>query len=81
MVTFPVNATTSFAALFDVKGFGFLHSSIPNFQSGVRAKETTVLVIGGGSAVGKLAIQYAKLAGIGTVIAIASVGRIEELKH
>jgi len=38
-------------------------------------------VIGGGSAVGKLAIQYAKLAGIGTVIAIASVGRIEELKH
>jgi NADPH2:quinone reductase len=81
MVTFPVNATTSFAALFDVKGFGFpAPRPFPTSKVEFGAKETTVLVIGGGSAVGKLAIQYAKLAGIGTVIAIASVGRIEELK-
>jgi NADPH2:quinone reductase len=81
MVTFPVNATTSFAALFDVKGFGF--PAPPPFSSSKEefdAKETAVFVIGGGSAVGKLAIQYAKLAGIGTVITIASVGRTEELK-
>jgi NADPH:quinone reductase len=81
MVTFPVNASTSFAALFDVKGFGFpAPPPFPTSKGEFDAKETTVLVIGGGSAVGKLAIQYAKLAGIGTVITIASVGRIEELK-
>jgi NADPH2:quinone reductase len=37
-------------------------------------------VIGGGSSVGKFAIQYAELASIGTVIAIASAARTEELK-
>jgi NADPH2:quinone reductase len=83
MVTFPVNATTSFAALFDAKCFGFpapapfpQSSSTSNFN----AKEKTILVIGGGSAVGKLAIQYAKIAGIGSVITTASPSRTEELK-
>jgi NADPH2:quinone reductase len=81
MVTFPVNATTSFAALFDVKGFGFpAPPPFPSSKEEFDAKETAVFVIGSGSAVGKLAIQYAKLAGIGTVITIASVGRTEELK-
>ncbi|PMD41065.1 NAD(P)-binding protein [Hyaloscypha variabilis F] len=87
MVTFPVNATTSFAALFDMKGFGF-PAPLPFPQpteskelQGFNAKKTTILVIGGGSAVGKLAIQLAKLAGIGNIITIASSSRTEELKQ
>jgi len=82
VATFPVNATTSFAALFDGKGFGF-PAPFPRSTAaneGFNAKEKMILVIGGGSSVGKLAIQYAKLAGIGRVIAIASAGRTEELK-
>ena len=85
MITFPVNATTSFAALFDVKGFGF--PAPPPFVQvaeslhGFNANNTTILVVGGGSAVGKFAIQLAKLARIGTIIAIASSSRTEELKQ
>ena len=85
MVTFPVNATTSFTALFDAKGFGF--PAPPPFPQpkigvqGISVKNTTILVIGGGSAVGKFAIQLAKLAGIGTIISIASSSRTAELKE
>jgi NADPH2:quinone reductase len=39
-----------------------------------------VVIIGGGSNTGKLAIQFAKIAGIGTIIATASLTGAEELK-
>ncbi|KAE9367212.1 GroES-like protein [Stipitochalara longipes BDJ] len=87
LVTFPVNATTSFAALFDKKGFEFPpplpfpQPSVSTEVQGFNAKESTILVIGGGSAVGKLAIQLAKLAGISKIVTIASSSRNEELKH
>jgi len=81
MATFPVNAVTSFAALFDEKGFGF-PAPFPGATTpwNFNAKEKTILVVGGGSSVGKMAIQYAKLAGIGTILTIASAGRTEELE-
>lgn len=82
MATFPVNSVTSFAALFDKKGFGFPAPFPGSFlsKSNFNARDQAILVIGGGSSVGKFAIQYSKLASIGTVIAIASAGRAEELK-
>jgi len=80
MVTFPVNAVTSFSAIFNEKGFGFPApfpgASITDFDGASQ----TILVVGGGSNVGKLALQYAKLAGIGRVITIASASGTEELK-
>jgi NADPH2:quinone reductase len=39
-----------------------------------------LVVIGGGSNTGKIAIQLAKLAGIGTIITTASISGAEELK-
>jgi NADPH2:quinone reductase len=69
-VTFPVNACTSFAALFHPNGFGFTppFSSKPHLW----VPSQTILIIGGGSNVGKLAIQFAKLAGIQSIVTIAS---------
>jgi NADPH2:quinone reductase len=79
MVTFPVNAGTSFSALFHPLGFEIPPPFAPNPD--FNAKSETILVIGGGSNVGKLALQYAKMAGIGQVIAIASASNETELKR
>lgn len=81
VVTFPVNALTSFAALFHGKGFGFAAPAPFPPSYGTEAKEKTILIVGGGSRAGQLAIQYAKLAGVGVVITLASAARIEELKE
>ena len=78
MVTFPVNAVTSYAALFNDKGFGF---PSPVSTDNVSFSEKTVVIIGGGSNVGKVGIQFAKLAGVVKVIAIASAANAEELKR
>lgn len=78
MVTFPVNATTSFSALFNPKGFGFPAPFQGLEQRDLR--DETILIVGGGSNVGKFAIQYAALAGIGKILTLASVSGTEELK-
>ncbi len=78
MVTFPVNAFTSFAALFHQLGFGYPTS----FEDDDRIDFSgeSILIVGGGSNVGKLAIQLAKIIGIGKILVIASASRRSELE-
>ncbi|KAG4434227.1 hypothetical protein IFR05_010297 [Cadophora sp. M221] len=76
--TFPVNVITSMGALFHPLGFDF---SAPFHESDkVSEKDKSILIIGGGSNVGKYSIQLAKLAGIGKIVTIASVANKRLLK-
>ncbi|KAH8690175.1 chaperonin 10-like protein [Talaromyces proteolyticus] len=78
-VSFPVNATTSFEALFHPEnGFGFPlpftdTSIFPRANKNIDPATQTVVIIGGGSNVGKLAIQFANIARIGRIITVASI--------
>ncbi|KAL5314095.1 hypothetical protein ACEPPN_018519 [Leptodophora sp. 'Broadleaf-Isolate-01'] len=77
--TFPVNVITSIGALFHPLGFGFpapFHESDKTDE-----KDTSILIIGGGSNVGKYGIQLARLAGIGKIITIASAANEGLLKE
>jgi NADPH2:quinone reductase len=79
MATIPVNAATSFSALFNEQGFGF---PMPGFKKAEwDPKSETILVIGGGSNVGKMAIQYGKLIGLGKILTIASATNTSALKE
>ena len=81
-MTLPVNAVTSFIVLFHRKsGFGFL-TPLPDSisEEGYDAASQIIVIIGAGTNVGKIAIQYAKIASIGTIIGIASGSRDAELK-
>ena len=80
IVTFPVNSLTSFAALFHSNGFGFPPPTEAGESTSKSLLSETILVIGGGSNVGKLAIQLAKLAGVGRIITIASAANTETLQ-
>lgn len=78
--SFPVNAVTSFSALFHpTGGFGF-PAPFPDDEEKEDLSNETLLIIGGGSNVGRLAIQYAKLAGVGKIITIASASNKIALK-
>ncbi|KAL5319054.1 hypothetical protein ACEPPN_014124 [Leptodophora sp. 'Broadleaf-Isolate-01'] len=73
---FPVNVVTSAAALFLPIGLGFA-APFPDGELGktldlsFNANRATV-IIGGGSNVGKIAIQFARMAKVGKVITVAS---------
>ncbi len=76
---FPVNSVTSFIGLFDDSGLGIPFPSTSK-AAGFDYKAQTVLIIGGATNCGKLAIQLARNVGIGRIIAIASGAREAELK-
>lgn len=79
MVTLPINATTTFCALFHQNWLGFpapFSDEAKKFDYG----KQKLVIIGGGTNCGKFAIQYAKLVGIGTIIAVASLSGEQELK-
>ena len=80
LVSLPVNAVTSFLALFHPTGLGFA-APFPTTIQEHDASQKNVVIIGAGSQVGKMAIQFAKLAGIGTIIAVAAGSRTTELKN
>jgi NADPH:quinone reductase len=68
---YPVNAVTSAKTLFTPEGFDFPFpgtAEAANFDYSAQH----VVILGGGTNCGKLAIQFAKLAGIGSIVAIAS---------
>jgi NADPH:quinone reductase len=77
--TFPLNPMTSFFAMFSVQG---LNLPFPDFgnKGDVDNSGVTLVIIGAGAATGKFALQLAKLAGIGRVIAIASKSNETQLK-
>jgi NADPH2:quinone reductase len=79
--TFPVNAVTSFEALFHpTNGFG-LPAPLPAPDAGFDYATQSILIIGGGSNVGKLGIQFARLVGVGRVVVVASVENAALLKE
>jgi NADPH2:quinone reductase len=79
--TLPVNATTSFTALFHPEWLGLV-PPFPSFEqeSKPNYEQESLVVIGAGSNVGKLAVQFARIRGIGKIIAVASASRTSELK-
>ncbi|KAJ8096445.1 hypothetical protein POJ06DRAFT_203944 [Lipomyces tetrasporus] len=76
---YPINAVTSAMSLFSVSGFGLPLPGTPGSE-GFDYASQKVVIVGGGTNTGKLAIQFARLAGIGTIIAIASPSGAELLK-
>lgn len=76
---YPINAMTSAVGLFTVNGLNIPFPGTPESKSFDYASQKLV-IIGGGSNTGKLAIQFGKIAGIGTIITTASLSSAEELK-
>ena len=79
-VLYPINAFTSVMALFTPAGFGLPFPQSPESKTFDYASQKLVIV-GGGSNTGKLAVQFARIAGIGTIIAIASLSNMAVLKE
>lgn len=79
VASLPTNATTSWYVLFSKDGFG-----IPSpFSSEAKSFDyagTSIAIIGGGTNVGKFAVQYARTAGIGKIIVIAGTSNTDQLK-
>lgn len=77
---FSINAFTSAVCLFHPSiGFGFPFPGTPEAATFDYSAQT-IVVIGGGTNCGKLAIQMARLAGIGTIITTASLAGEAGLK-
>ncbi|TVY48184.1 Dehydrogenase [Lachnellula occidentalis] len=79
---FSINAFTSTVCLFHPKiGFGFPFPDTPEAENFDYSAQK-IVIIGGGTNCGKLAIQLARIAGIGTIITTASLagGAEAELK-
>jgi NADPH:quinone reductase len=77
---FPINGFTSTLSLFHPeKGLGIPFPGTPESKT-FDYKSQKLVIIGGGTNCGKLAIQLARIAGIGTVITTASFCGEAELK-
>jgi NADPH2:quinone reductase len=69
---YPVNAVTAAKSLFSPEGLNFPFpgtAEAANFDFSAQH----IVILGGGTNCSKLAIQFARLAGIGTIVAVASV--------
>ncbi|OCK74161.1 GroES-like protein [Lepidopterella palustris CBS 459.81] len=82
--TLALNPLTAFWALFREDGAG-IPPPAPFYgrKSGYDYSRLSLVVIGGGSAIGKYAIEWAKYAGFGTIITTASKSKREKelLEH
>ena len=80
VVTLPTNFVTSAVALFaDPEGFG-IPAPFPETAERVDNGSVSLVVIGGGTNVGKLAVQLARIAGIGQIIVVAGASNSAHLK-
>ncbi len=77
--TFPLNTATSFLAMFHSHGLN-IPPPFPDQKGSFDYSKLTIAIIGAGSATGKFALQFTKLAGFGRVIAIASKSNEIQLK-
>lgn len=68
---YPINAVTTAMSLFTAAGLALPFPGTAEAASFDYASQK-VVIVGGGTNLGKLAVQMAKLAGVGTIIAIAS---------
>lgn len=79
VVTLPINVVTAFMAFFTKFGFDFPAPWTAEAKSYDFASEH-VIVVGAGSNVAKLGVQYAKQVGIGKIICLAGPANEQELK-
>ncbi|KAJ5560155.1 Dehydrogenase [Penicillium frequentans] len=77
---YPINIVTAAMSIFSSAGFGF---PLPETDQAVDFDYAArnVVIIGGGTNTGKLAVQLCKLVGIGTIIAIASPANEDLLRE
>lgn len=68
---YPINAVTTAISLFTTKGFDIPFPGTAEAANFDYASQN-VAIVGGGTNLGKLAVQMARLAGFGTIIVIAS---------
>ena len=80
LVSLPVNAPTSFLALSHHTSLDFA-TPFPTTAWRLDASQQNVVIFGAGSQVGKLPTQFAKLTGIGTIIAVTAGSRTTEFKN
>ncbi|KAJ5313622.1 uncharacterized protein N7443_000506 [Penicillium atrosanguineum] len=76
---YPINIVTAALSLFSSTGFG-LPLPETHDAEGFDYTLQNVVIIGAGSNIGKLSVQLAKLAGFGTIIAVASLSNAGLLK-
>ncbi|KAK9477589.1 chaperonin 10-like protein [Lipomyces japonicus] len=76
----PTNVTTSAYSLFSAHGLNIPFPGTPESQN-FDYKSQKIVIIGGGTNTGKLAIQLARIAGIGTIVVTASVPGNDDLKQ
>ena len=76
--TLPVNLVTSWIALFSGTGFS-IPPPFAKERSSFQHADATIVILGGGTNVGKLAVQLARLAGIGKIIAVAGASNKDQL--
>lgn len=79
-VTLPVCGIASFVALFHSSGHGMPPPFDADEAKAFDYASQSIVIIGGGSNCGKMGVQFASLAGIGKVIAVAGIGNTEKLK-
>jgi NADPH2:quinone reductase len=79
-VTLPVCGIAAFVALFHSSGLGIPPPFETEEAKAFDYASQNIVIIGGGSNCGKMGIQFASLAGIGKVIAIAGILNAEKLK-
>lgn len=79
VATLPTNLITSYIALFTKEGFAFP----PPFTSEGKTFDYStqhIVILGGGTNVGRFAVQLAALAGVGTIITVAGAANQEALR-
>jgi NADPH:quinone reductase len=85
-ITMPTNAVASLWGFIDKTGFGFpLQSAFGKTEQdrkkdGFDASKEDFLVVGGGSQIGRLTVQFAKLMGFKSIVVVAGMGNEETLK-
>lgn len=76
-VAVPTGTVTSALSLFSPMGFGIPFPGTPEAE-GFDYKSQKIVIVGGGTNTGKFGIQLARIAGIGTIIAVAGrTGQVE----
>lgn len=78
VATLPTNLITSWIALFTKEGFAFPPPLAGEGKSFDYAAQH-VVILGGGTNVGRFAVQLAALAGVGTIITVAGASNREAL--
>lgn len=78
--TLPINAVTVFAGVFHPTHLAFPPPWSSEAKSFDYSKEY-IVVIGAGSNCGRLAVQFAKSVGVGSIVGIASISGEKELKE